>query len=314
MFLSIVEDRGRCFSRRRLASSPHAGSDFTGESNMRLIVFVVAILIGGGPAVAQSWREYSYPDLFFAVAFPSDPQMETTRYQAAADRSVEAHVYSVQQEDAVFKVTVAELKDTGLDESAVIDHAIKMMSEDGEVKVNIPHRINRVYGRQLSIVGRDGIRSMVALFDYSGRLYQIEGKALPTGNDGTADAIRFVQSLIFTGGGSNRSAEEIRAAQAACGGPGGPGGAADGGDGRRFEIRCRRQQSLVALVTSLNSGDLSGAQQAYSSLTQLERFGNPNGPFVRAMSEIGQALQSGDLPAAQQALSSLERRRRSRQP
>jgi hypothetical protein len=214
----------------------------------------------------------------------------------------------------VFKVTVAELKDTGLDESAVIDHAIKTMSEDGEVKVNIPHRINRVYGRQVSIVGRDGIRSMVALFDYSGRLYQIEGKALPIGNDGTADAIRFVQSLIFTGGGSNRSAEEIRAAQAACRGPGGPEGAADAGDGRRFEIRCRRQQSLAALVTSLNSGDLSGAQQAYSSLGRLERFGNPNGPFVRAMSEIGQALQSGDLPAAQQALSSLEGRRRSRQP
>jgi hypothetical protein len=199
-------------------------------------------------------------------------------------------------------------------ETAVIDHAIKTISEGGEVKVNIPHRINRVYGRQLSIVGRDGIRSMVALFDYNGRLYRIEGQALPTGNDATADAIRFVQSLIFTGGGSNRSAEEIRAAQAACSGPGGPGGAAVAGDGRRFEIRCRRQQSLVALVSSLNSGDLSGAQQAYSSLGQFQRFGNPNGPFAHAMSEIGKALQSGDLPAAQQALSSLERGRRSRQP
>jgi hypothetical protein len=111
---------------------------FPGESDMRLIVFIVAILISGGPAVAQSWREYSYPDLFFAVAFPSDPQMETTRYQADADRAVEAHVYSVDQEDAVFKVTVAELKDTGLDEGAVIDHAIKTMSQDGEVRINIP--------------------------------------------------------------------------------------------------------------------------------------------------------------------------------
>ena len=185
----------------------------------------------------------------------------------------------------MFKVTVAELKDTGLEESAVIDHAIKTMSEGGEVKVSIPHRINRVYGRQLSIVGRDGIRSMVALFDYSGRLYQIEGKALPSGNDGTADAIRFVQSLIFTGGGSNRSAGEIRAAHAACSGPGGPGGAAvAGADGRRLEVRCRRQQTLVALVTSLNSDDLSGAQQAYSSLTQFQRFGKSQ-RAIRARNE-----------------------------
>jgi hypothetical protein len=274
---------------------------------MRLIVFIAAMVVGLGPAVAQSWREYSYPDQFFTVAFPADPQTETTTYYVADNRSVEAHVYSVRQDNTLFKVTVAELADTGLEESAVIDHAIKMMSESGEVKVNIPHRVNRVYGRQLSIVGADGMRSMVALFDYNGRLYQIEGNALPTGNDGTADAIRFVQSLIFTGGGSNRSAEEIRAGQADCRSGGQATEAA--GDGRRSETRCRRRQSLVALVSSLRSGDLSGAQQAYSSLSQLQTSGaaDSNGVFAQAMSQIGQALQSGDLAGAQQALSSLQR-------
>jgi hypothetical protein len=288
---------------------------FPWESNMRLIVFIVATLVGSGSAVAQSWQEYRYPDEFFAIAFPSDPRTKATMYQIADDRSVEAHVYSVRQDDAVFKVTVAVLGDTGLEESAVIDHAIKVMSEDGEVKVNIPHRVNRVYGRQLSVVGPGGIRSMVAVFDYNGRLYQIEGTALPGANDATADTIRFVQSLIFTGGGSNRSAEEIRAAQAGCREPGGSGAAgASGDDGRRLEIRCRRRQSFVALVNSLIAGDLSGAQRAYSSLGQFQRFGNPDGPFAHAMTEIGQALQSGDLPAAQQALSSLERGRRDRRP
>src|SRR6202030_4492498 len=103
---------------------------------------------------------------------------------------------SVPQDNSVLKVTVAELADTGLEESAVIDHAIKALSEDGEVKVNIPHRINRVYGRQLSILGADRSRSTVAVFDYNGRLYQIEGKALPGGD--VTDIIRFQQSLVFT--------------------------------------------------------------------------------------------------------------------
>jgi hypothetical protein len=275
---------------------------------MRLIVFIAAMVVGVGPAVAQSWREYTYPDQLFTVAFPADPQTETTTYLVADNRSVEARVYSVRQDNALFKVTVAELADTGLEESVVIGHAIKMMSDSAQVKVNIPHRVNRVYGRQLSIVGADGVRSMVALFDYNGRLYQIEGNALPTGNDATADAIRFVQSLIFTGGGSNRAAEEIRAAQADCRG----GQATEAaGDGRRSEIRCRRRQSLVALMSSLKSGDLSGAQQAYSSLSQLETsgFANRNGAFTQAMSQIGQALQGGDLAGAQQALSSLQRGR-----
>src|SRR5260221_761477 len=210
---------------------------FPREPNMRLIVFILAALVCGGPAVAQNWQEYSYPDQFFTVAFPADPQIESTTYHVADDRSVEAHLYSVYQDTAVFKVTVAEVADTGLEENAVIDHAIKALSEGGEVKVNIPHRVNRVFGRQLSIVGPDGIRSMVAVFDYKGRLYQIEGRSVSTENDAAA-AIRFVQSLVFTGGGSNRSPDEIRAARAACRGAGAPeiagapGGAETPGGGR----------------------------------------------------------------------------------
>jgi hypothetical protein len=232
-------------------------------------------------------------------------------YKVTGDRTVEAHVYSVHRSNADFKVTVAELAGPGLEEIAVIDHAIKMLSAAGEVKVNIPHRINQVFGRQLSILQGDGSREAVALFDYNGRLYQIEGKSLPTGDDATADAIRFVQSLIFTDGGSNRSAEEIRAFRAACGEPGvaAAPGAAVPDDSRRFEIRCRRQQSFVALESSLNSGDLSGARQAYLSFNQLQTFANSNGPFAQAMSQIGQALQSGDLTGAKQALSSLPRAR-----
>ena len=71
------------------------------------------------------------------------------------------------------------------------------------MKVNAPHHIMAVFGRQLSIVKGDGSRVAVALFAYQRRLYQIEGRSLPAGNDATADAIRFVQSLIFTDGGSN---------------------------------------------------------------------------------------------------------------
>ena len=201
----------------------------------------------------------------------------------------------------------------------MIDRAIKTLSAGGEVKVNIPHRINRVFGRQLSIVQGDGSRTAAAVFDYNGRLYQIEGKSLPTGGDATADTIRFVQSLIFTGGGSNRSADDIRAARGACNAAG-PAGVADSGTAvslpgsLRFELRCRRQQTFAALVSALNSGDLPGAQRAYASLSEIQsgdqgRFANPNGPFGQAVSQIGQALQSGDLNAAQRALSSLPRGR-----
>jgi hypothetical protein len=174
---------------------------------MRLIAFMLALLAAGGPAAAQSWKEYSYPDYAFTVSFPAQPKIETTTYPSADGRPVPARVYSVAQDNGVFKMTVADLSNAGLEEGPVIDHAIKTLSQGGEIKVDIPARVGRVFGRQLSILGPDGSRSSVALFCHEGRLYQIEGKSLPTGN-ATADAIRFQQSLIFTDSGSNRAPGE----------------------------------------------------------------------------------------------------------
>ena len=84
------------------------------------------------------------------------------------------------------------------------------------MKFDVPHRIYNVYGRQLSVLGADGSRSTVAVFDYKGRLYLIEAKALPGGSDSAVDTLRFQQSLVFTDGGSNRSEDAIRAIREAC--------------------------------------------------------------------------------------------------
>jgi glutamine amidotransferase PdxT len=184
---------------------------------MRLIAFILAAFVVSGPAAAQTWQEYTNPDYSFTVMFPAAPQIETTTYQVAVGRSVPAHVYTVRQNKGLFKVTVADLANTGLTEEAVIDHAVKMLSAGGEVTVNFPHRIYQVYGRQLSIKGADGSRSTVAMFDSNGRLYQIEAKVLPGGND--TDLIRFQQSLIFDRDKvSNRSADTVRAIKEACAG------------------------------------------------------------------------------------------------
>jgi hypothetical protein len=125
------------------------------------------------------------------------------------NRTVPARVYSVRQSNVVFKMMVVELGGTNLEESVVIDHAIKMLTEGGTVKVNIPHRIYRVYGRQLAVQGADGSYSMAALFDYKGRLYQIEAKALPgrSASGSNFDLVRFQQSLVAPAGPDNLAAD-----------------------------------------------------------------------------------------------------------
>ena len=185
---------------------------------MRIIAFAMAAFVVSGPAAAQSWEEFSYPEYAFSVAFPANPKIETTAYEVAAGRSVPARVYSARQDKSQFRMTVADLANTGLDEKAVIDHAIKMLSQGATVRLNIPARIYQVYGRQLTVEGADGSRSMVQLFDYKDRLYQIEANALPSQNvsNPLSDEVHFHQSLSFNDGGSNRSEEAVRAIREVC--------------------------------------------------------------------------------------------------
>lgn len=74
-----------------------------------------------------------------------------------------------------------------------------------------------------------------------------------------------------------------------------------------------RKTDLQQLGQALQSGDLTGAQTAYTALTTLGQ----NGPFANSepfrkadrdqdFIAIGQALQSGDLAGAQQAFATLE--------
>jgi hypothetical protein len=212
---------------------------------MRRIACILAVLALSGPAAAQSWNEYSYPEDAFTVAFPAPPKVETTTFQAADGHTVPAKVLSVAQDNGVFKMTTADLSDGGLEESAVIDHAIAALSQGGEIKVDIPARVSRVFGRQLSIQGADGSRSSVALFDYNGRLYQIEGKSLPNGNS-TADAIRFQQSLIFTDNGTN----------------GTPGQRGQGRDRRRDRVGGQRGAAAKAPETTAPDSETAPAPEA----------------------------------------------------
>jgi DNA-binding FadR family transcriptional regulator len=68
-------------------------------------------------------------------------------------------------------------------------------------------------------------------------------------------------------------------------------------------------QQFQQLVSAVNSGDLTTAQQAYTDFTNgpgaKVAQANPDSPIAQALNQIGQALQSGDASGAQKALAAL---------
>jgi hypothetical protein len=165
---------------------------------MRLIAFVVALFLLAGPAAAKDWMEYAYPDHSFTVAFPAEPRIEPTTYQAADGRTLAARTYSVALDGSQFKLTVVDLPDTNASGDALVSQAVKTLTDGNQIKLDIPHRIRSTYGRQLALARADGSFTYVAVFFHKQRLYQLEGIAAAAGGDAEVDAMIFHQSLDLT--------------------------------------------------------------------------------------------------------------------
>lgn len=181
---------------------------------MRSIAFVLAALTVSGPAAAE-WKEFTDVIEGFGVTFPADPKEEDVpKFEVVPGKTVPAHLYSAHYDNSVFKVTVVEGCDAGLEETPVIDQAIKRLTQGGELKANLPHRVWQIYGRQLIVAHPDGSLTKAAMFFVNDRLYEIEGTTFAGGSD--ADLIRFQQSLVFDRNVSNRTPQQIQAIRTAC--------------------------------------------------------------------------------------------------
>jgi hypothetical protein len=157
-----------------------------------------AVLVLAGPAAAQSWDTYSYPDAKFAVQFPAQPEVGQGMYRTQAGLDTPARIWSASTGNVKYTLTLADFSGTALEKDAVIADAVKAFGQTGQVAVDVEARINTQYGRELSLAHKDGGRSITAIFFFDKHLYLLHGHALPpNGGDATASLIRFQQSLQF---------------------------------------------------------------------------------------------------------------------
>jgi hypothetical protein len=166
------------------------------------VAMLMAALLTPVAAVAQEWKAYPYPEAGFAVQFPVAPVVEKDTFRTAAGASLPMTRYAARQDRIAYTVEVVDFSSINADGTSAIAETEKSFGATGKVTVAIDARINREFGRELSVSGADGSRSAVAIFFFDKRLYVLVGKSLPP--DAIArsgDAVRFQQSLQFTGAG-----------------------------------------------------------------------------------------------------------------
>jgi hypothetical protein len=168
---------------------------------MRVTSLVIAAaLLAPLPAGAQTWQNYDYPDAGFSVHFPAPPTVAGGVYRTLAGASIPSKVYSARLDNVVYTVTTADFTGIAVEPDKAIGDAVKAIGAEGKIKLDVDARINRQYGHELTVGGKDGSRSTVAIFFFNHRLYQLVGKAAaPDADARSSSLIRFQQSLQFPG-------------------------------------------------------------------------------------------------------------------
>jgi hypothetical protein len=179
-----------------------------------LVAIVMSALLLPVAAVAQEWKAYPYPDPGFAIQFPVAPTVEKSTFKTSAGVSLPMTRYTVRQDRIIYTLNVIDYSTTSADATSTIAETEKSFGTSGKVTVAIDARVNRSFGRELSVNGTDGSRSAIAIFFVNKRLYTLIGQALPPNAiEKSGDAIRFQESLQFIGANGGFG-----------GGFGGPGG------------------------------------------------------------------------------------------
>jgi len=189
-----------------------------------MVLLLAAAAFAPRPALAQSWQVYSFPDAGFAVQFTAAPTTAEGVFKTVGGVSVPARIYAFRKADARFAVTVADLSATAIEKAPAIEAAVERWRGLGEIKLDVEARIDREFGRQLSVLRPDGDRTIVSIFFVGRRLYVLEAEAAP---EVASDAIHFQQSLELIGLGAEALRPENRPQGQGVSAPGGP------ADGRR---------------------------------------------------------------------------------
>lgn len=186
---------------------------------VRWIAVGAMMMTGPVPlAAAQDEAHFRDEDGGLSVWFPSPPKKEPGTHDVllpgGKTLTVPAVIYSVKDENNSYSATVADLKGTVADHPHAVDLAVEAVRRQGDVKLDLETSVSGgICGRDLAVADRDGGQSIYALFFQhrsNHRLYIFQAKSLSpaTVDEGSADALRFQQSVDFVGTGAAKDAPE----------------------------------------------------------------------------------------------------------
>jgi len=162
-------------------------------------VLGVAFAAASGQATAAAWHGYISHPLGFAFAAPGEPRVETGTYRSAVVGERPTLIYRFMDDNIEYKAVVIDLSDQADNAATLLGEAEYLFQDNKKVLMDAFGRVDRQYGRRLTIDLPDkGGRSMASFYFVNGRIVSLQATVLPANGDyATPEASRFVDSLTF---------------------------------------------------------------------------------------------------------------------
>src|SRR6266700_1655018 len=172
------------------------------EASMRLTA--LATLAGAGLAAmtapaAAAWHGYISHPLGFAFAAPGELKVEKGTYRGAVAGSHDTVVYRYADDNIEYKAMVIDMSDKANDAASLLGEAEYLFQENKKVLMDTFGRVDRQYGRKLTIdLPNNGGRTTAAFYFINGRIISLQATVLPANGDyNTPELGRFVDSVSF---------------------------------------------------------------------------------------------------------------------
>jgi hypothetical protein len=169
---------------------------------MRLTVLagvLGAALAASVPAGAAEWKAYISHELGFAFAAPGEMKVAKGNYSGAVAGRRDTIEYAFLDDNIEYKVIVIDMQDKQKESATLLGETAYLFQEDKKVLMDAFGRVDRQYGRKLTIdLPNNGGRSTGAFWFINGRVLTLQATVLPANGDyDTPEMGRFIDSLTF---------------------------------------------------------------------------------------------------------------------
>jgi hypothetical protein len=164
-----------------------------------LATLVGAALIAIATPAMAAWRGYISHPLGFSFSAPGDLKVERGTYRGAVAGQRDTLVYSFVDDNIEYKVVVIDMSDRANDAATLLGEAEYIFQEGKKVLMDAFGRVDRQYGRKLTIdLPNNTGRATAAFYFINGRIISPQATVLPANGDyESPETARFVDSIAF---------------------------------------------------------------------------------------------------------------------